>query len=136
MFGTRLVVAPTTTAVTLAFVFGGVALGTVSGLTPGIHVNNLELLLASMAPAVSGPPKLVGAAMLTAGVVHSFLDVIPTLVLGVPDPAMAATALPGYRLVIEGQGREAIRLSALGSSLAVAFAVPVTTAMTTAYPLV
>ncbi|WP_227354800.1 tripartite tricarboxylate transporter permease [Haladaptatus salinisoli] len=139
-FGTRLVVAPTATATALAFVFGGVALGTVSGLTPGIHVNNLALLLASVAPAVPGPPKFVGAAMLAAGVVHSFLDVVPTLALGVPDPAMAATALPGHRLVIEGRGREAIRLSALGSGLAVAFAVPlavpVTAAMTATYPLV
>jgi putative membrane protein len=101
VFGTRLVMAPTT-ATALAFVFGGVALGTVNGLTSGIHVNNLALLLASVAPAVPGPPKLVGAAMLAAGVVHSFLDVIPSLELGVPDPAMAATALPGHRLVIEG----------------------------------
>ncbi|GAA0251506.1 tripartite tricarboxylate transporter permease [Halobacterium noricense] len=78
--------------------------------------------------------------MLAAGVVHSFLDVVPTLALGVPDPVMAVSALPGHRLVIEGQGREAIRLSALGSGLAVAFAVPlaipVTEVMTTAYPFI
>ncbi len=140
VFGARLVMAPATTATALAFILGGVALGTLSGLTPGIHVNNLALLLASVAPAIPGPPELVGAAMLSAGVVHSFLDVVPTLALGVPDPVMAASALPGHRLVIEGQGREAVRLSALGSGLAVAFAVPlavpVTKVMTTAYPFV
>lgn len=136
VFGTRLVVAPSMTVTALTFILGGVALGTISGLTPGIHVNNLALLLASVAPAVPGPPELVGASMLAAGVVHSFLDVVPTLALGVPDPVMAVSALPGHRLVIEGQGREAIRLSALGSGLAVAFAVPlaipVTEVMTTA----
>ncbi|NHN58293.1 MULTISPECIES: tripartite tricarboxylate transporter permease [Halorussus] len=124
----------------LAFVLGGIALGALSGLTPGLHVNNLALLLASVAPAVPGPPRLVGAAMLAAGVVHSFLDAVPALALGVPDAAMAATALPGHRLVIAGRGREAVRLSALGSGLAVAFAVPlaipVTRAMTVAYPVV
>jgi putative membrane protein len=124
----------------LAFVLGGVALGTLSGLTPGLHVNNLALLLASVAPAVPGPPRFVGAAMLAAGVVHSFLDAVPALALGVPDAAMAATALPGHRLVIAGRGREAVRLSALGSGLAVALAlplaVPVTRGMTAAYPTV
>ncbi|WP_128477883.1 tripartite tricarboxylate transporter permease [Halorussus pelagicus] len=127
-------------AAALAFVFGGVALGTLSGLTPGLHVNNLALLLASVAPAVPGPPRLVGAAILAAGVVHSFLDAVPAMALGVPDAAMAATALPAHRLVIAGRGREAIRLSALGSGLAVALAVPlavpVTRGMTVAYPVV
>jgi putative membrane protein len=138
--GPRLALDPASTAAALAFVFGGVALGAASGLIPGLHVNTLALLLASVAPAVPGPPRLVGAAMLAAGVVHSFLDAVPALALGVPDPAMAATALPGHRLVVAGRGREAIRLSALGSGLAVAFAVPlavpVTTAMTAAYPTV
>jgi putative membrane protein len=50
--------------------------------------------------------------------------VVPALAVGVPDPAMAATALPGHKLVLEGRGREALRLSAVGSGLAVAFAVP------------
>ena len=138
VLGTRLLMNPPAVMTTLAFVFGGIVVGTISGLTPGIHVNNLALLLASVAGSIAGPPELVGAAILAAGVVHSFLDVVPALALGVPDPVMAAGALPGHRLVIEGQGKEAIRLSALGSGLAVTFAVPlaipVTMAMTDAYP--
>ena len=137
--GARVAFEPAASATALAFVLGGVALGALSGLTPGLHVNNLALLLAAAAPAVPGPPRFVGAAMLAAGVVHSFLDVVPSLALGVPDPAMAAAALPGHRLVLAGRGREAVRLSALGSGLAVCFAVPlavpVTRAMTTAYPV-
>ncbi|WP_336364061.1 tripartite tricarboxylate transporter permease [Halalkalicoccus salilacus] len=108
----------------LAFVLGGALLGTISGLTPGLHANNFALLLAAAAPTIPGPPLLVGAAMLSAGVVHTFLDVVPALALGVPDADMAVMALPGHRLVIEGRGREALRLSALGSALAVVFAVP------------
>lgn len=135
----RVVVDPSSAALTLAFVAGGIALGTVSGLVPGLHVNNLALILAAVAPSVPGPPRLVGAAMLAAGTVHTFLDVIPTLALGVPDPAMAASALPGHQLVLAGRGREALRLSALGSGLAVALAlplaVPVTAVMEVVYPL-
>lgn len=120
------------------YLAGGVALGTVSGLTPGIHANTFALLLAGVASAVPGPLTFLGAAMLAAGTVHTFLDVVPALALGVPDPAMASSALPGHRLVLEGQGREALRLSALGSgcavALAVPLAVPVTRVMGVAYP--
>jgi putative membrane protein len=140
LFEVRLVVRPAVAVTTLAFALGGASLGTVSGLVPGVHANNFALLLAAAAPSLPGPPAAVGAAMLAAGIVHTFLDVVPALAFGVPDAAMAATALPGHRLVLAGRGREALRLSALGSGLAVVFAlplaVPVTEAMVAAYPLV
>jgi putative membrane protein len=136
--GVTVVTDPGTAATALLFVLGGVALGTVSGLVPGLHANNFALLLAAAVPVVPGPPRFVGAAMLAAGVVHTFLDVVPALALGVPDAAMAATAVPGHRLVIQGRGREALRLSALGSGLAIALAVPlalpVTAVMSRVYP--
>ena len=132
-------VAGTGSLLALAFVAGGIALGTVSGLTPGLHANNMALLLASAAPSVPGPPLYVAMAMLAAGVVHTFLDIVPSLALGVPDAAMAAAALPGHRLVLEGRGREALRLSALGSGgaavLAAPLSVPVTQLMTAVWPV-
>ena len=103
---------------------GGCALGTCSGLVPGLHANNFALLLAAAAPRVAVDPLVLGTAMLAAGVVHTFLDVVPSLALGVPDGAMAASALPGHKLVRRGRGREALRLSALGSGTAVLLAVP------------
>jgi putative membrane protein len=133
-----IVVQPELTVATLLAIAVGVALGTISGLTPGIHANTFALGLASIAAAVPGPPRLVGAAMLAAGTTHTFLDVVPAMALGVPDPAMAASALPSHRLVIEGRGREALRLSALGSGaavvLAVPLAVPITLGMVRLYP--
>jgi len=126
------------TVAALLAIGGGIALGTVSGLTPGIHANTFALGLAAAAPVMPGPPRLVGAAMLAAGTTHTFLDVVPAMALGVPDPAMAASALPSHRLVIAGRGREALRLSAMGSGLAVALAVPlaipVTVGMKWLYP--
>ena len=124
------VFAPESALPALGFVLGGVVLGTVSGLVPGLHANNFALLLAAAAPQVPGPALFVGAAMLAAGVTHTFLDVVPALALGVPDAAMAASALPGHRLVVAGRGREALRLSALGSVLAVVLAVPLALPMT------
>jgi len=128
--GVRIVVDPGVTALVLAYVGSGICLGTLSGLTPGLHANTFALLLAAFSTAIPGPPQYVAAAMLAAGVVHTFLDVVPALALGVPDPAMAASALPGHELVIAGQGREALRLSALGSGLAVVAAVPLAIPLT------
>ncbi|ATW86930.1 putative membrane protein [Halohasta litchfieldiae] len=122
------------------FAGGGITLGTASGLIPGLHANNFALLLAATAASIPGDPLLIGVAMLTAGVVHTFLDIVPMLTLGVPDAAMAISALPGHRLVLEGRGREALRLSAVGSGLAVVIAlplaVPITWAMTHSYPVI
>jgi putative membrane protein len=131
---------PGLTGGVVAFALGGVALGTCSGLVPGLHANNFAVLLAAAAPSIPADPLLVGVAMLAAGVVHTFLDIVPALTLGVPDASMAIAALPGHRLVLAGRGREALRLSAVGSALAVAIAlplaVPVTWLMVAWYPTI
>jgi putative membrane protein len=103
----------------------GVGLGTVTGLVPGLHVNSVAFVLVGVAPGVGGPDAAVAAAILAAGVVHTFLSIVPGLVLGVPDAATAPGVLPGHRLVLAGRGREAIRLSALGSGVALVAAVAV-----------
>lgn len=139
-FGVEFVADPGTTVRAVAWVFGGVALGSISGLIPGLHANNFALLLAGVATAAPGPPLFVGLAMLSAGVVHTFLNAVPAMALGVPDAEMAVTALPGHRMIMDGQGYEAIRLSALGSLLAVLLAVPlavpITWGVTAVYPTV
>lgn len=137
--GVRVVTNPPAAALALGFIAGGILLGTISGLIPGLHVNTLAVLLGSVATTMPGAPHLLGAAMLAAGVVHSFLDIVPALAIGVPDAAMAVTALPGHRLVLAGRGREALRISALGSGgavlVAVALGVPITIAMRTVAPV-
>ncbi|MCU4924815.1 tripartite tricarboxylate transporter permease [Halobacteria archaeon AArc-dxtr1] len=122
------------------WVLAGAALGSCSGLVPGLHANNFALLLAGIAPSLPGEPLFVGAAMLAAGVVHTFVNAVPAMALGVPDAEMAVTALPGHRLVQQGRGYEAIRLSALGSLLAVVaaipLAIPITWSVLAVYPTV
>ncbi|MFK8213620.1 tripartite tricarboxylate transporter permease [Haloferax volcanii] len=129
---------PTTAA--LLGVVAGVCLGTCSGLVPGLHANAFALLLAGVASEFPGPPVAVAAAVLAASTVHTFLDVVPALTLGVPDAALAPGALPAHKLVLGGRGREALRLSALGSGaalcLAVPVAVPLTEVLVEGYPVV
>ncbi|MGM0605667.1 MAG: tripartite tricarboxylate transporter permease [Halobacteriota archaeon] len=124
----------------LLFAATGSALGTLSGLVPGLHANNFALLLAAIAPSIDAEPLLLGVAMVSAGVVHTFVDIVPALTLGVPDASMAIAALPGHRLVLAGRGREALRISGLGSLLAVGIAIPLalplTWAMVRAYPTI
>ncbi|MFB6183643.1 MAG: tripartite tricarboxylate transporter permease [Haloarculaceae archaeon] len=128
--GVRALVRPSLSVLLVSFVAGGILLGTISGLTPGLHANTFAALAVGVAPAIPGPTAGVALAILAAGTVHTFLDVVPALAFGVPDAAMAPTALPGHRLVIAGRGREGLRLSALGSGLAVAFAVPLSVPVT------
>ncbi|APX95814.1 tripartite tricarboxylate transporter permease [Natronorubrum daqingense] len=131
---------PTFTLQLLSWTLGGAFLGSLSGLIPGLHANNFALLLAGVAASVPGDPLFVGCAMLAAGVVHTFLNAVPAMALGVPDAEMAVTTLPAHRMVQEGRGYEAIRLSALGSILAVLAAIPlalpITWGVTAAYPTI
>src|SRR5665647_1099355 len=108
----------------------GVALGALSGLAPGIHANTLaSALLATGAgfAAVLGEEALA-AAMFAALITHSFLDNIPSTFLGVPEAETALSVLPAHALCLEGRGEEAVRCSALGSALAMVFAVPLSLA--------
>ncbi|WP_330632395.1 tripartite tricarboxylate transporter permease [Halocatena halophila] len=133
------VFAPEQTLTVIAYVLAGCLGGCLSGLIPGIHANTIAFVLAGIAPDLPGPPVCVGAAVLATGVVHTFLDIAPALALGVPDPSMAATALPGHRLVLAGRGKEALLLSALGSASAVAvaavLAVPLTWLVSSVLPV-
>ncbi|SDX83541.1 tripartite tricarboxylate transporter permease [Halobellus clavatus] len=110
---------------TLTYALLGIGAGTVTGLIPGLHVNSVAFGAVGVATHLPGPPGAVVAAILAAGVVHTFLSIVPGLVLGVPDAATAPGALPGHRLVLAGRGRETIRLSALGSGIALVAAVVV-----------
>jgi putative membrane protein len=90
-----------------------------SGLVPGLHVNNFAaLLLAISADMISRgfTAYHVSAIILSASVSQTFFDSIPAIFLGATDADAALAVLPGHRLMMEGRGVEAVRLSALGSA--------------------
>ena len=94
----------------------GLFLGTLTGITPGIHVNTLASMLRDV-----GPSPIVLFAM---GLTHTFLDALPSTFLGVPDEGTALSVLPAHRLVLEGKGLEVVRIALIASFLAVLFFVP------------
>jgi putative membrane protein len=115
----------------------GVALGTASGLVPGIHANTMAGILLSLQVVllpVLGPAALA-AAMFSALITHTFLDIIPSTFLGIPDADTALSVLPAHALCLEGKGEEAVRISALGSAYAVIIAVPLSVICFIALPV-
>ena len=116
----------------------GASLGTFTGLVPGIHVNTLaSIMLVSypaMESALSGlvDPEYVSAVVccciMSASVVHSFIDFVPSVFIGAPDAEDAVSILPGHRMVLQGRGMAAVRAAAIGSlvgcSVAIVLSVP------------
>ena len=124
---------PTLVGFCLAMTLAGAGLGLFSGLAPGIHVNTLAaMLLASqsaLSTAFSGHLGAEGAAaavcccIMSASVVHSFVDFVPSVFIGAPDGEDAVSVLPGHRLLLKGRGMEAVRAAAIGSLVGAAAAV-------------
>jgi putative membrane protein len=104
----------------------GVGLGVISGLFPGIHSNTLAATLLGLQAFLIpiGGAEALAATMVAALVTHTFLDSIPSTFLGIPDPDTALSVLPSHMLCLEGKGEEAVRIAALGSACAAAFAIP------------
>ncbi|KUH33850.1 hypothetical protein APY94_04420 [Thermococcus celericrescens] len=95
----------------------GIAGGTLSGIAPGIHVNTLGAFLSDMGVR----SNLLLFAM---GLTHTFLDVIPSAFLGVPDEGTALGVLPAHRLVLRGRAMEVVRIALWASFLAVLLSIP------------
>lgn len=94
----------------------GIILGTFTGLIPGLHINLVAVLIASLATKISKIPTEYSAiALISMAITHTFLDTIPSVFLGVPDPDKVAGVLPTHRLVSEGKGYEAVLLTVFGS---------------------
>ncbi|GFO98105.1 hypothetical protein ig2599ANME_2322 [groundwater metagenome] len=106
-------------------IFFGFLLGIISGLTPGIHVNNFALILLALTPLflkMGFEPFYIAVIILSNSVTQTFVNIIPSIFLGAPDAETALAVLPGHRLLMEGRGAEAVHLSAIGSAGSVATA--------------
>jgi len=119
----------------ILFCILGVITGIATGLLPGLHVNNIALILLSLSGAIIagfsflfefGISKefillLICVYIISTSISHTFHDVIPSTFLGAPDPDTALSVLPAHSLLVEGRGYEAVALSAMGSYGAVVF---------------
>ncbi|MBU1975140.1 MAG: tripartite tricarboxylate transporter permease [Nanoarchaeota archaeon] len=101
----------------LLAILAGVASGIFTGLTPGIHINLVSLLLLSSSPALSKflPLEALACFVIAMGITHTFLDVLPSIFLGAPDESEALGVLPGHRFLLKGEGMDAVKLSVIGA---------------------
>ena len=106
-----------------ALVFG-VLIGTLSGLTPGIHSNTLAALLLSVSSILPFSNEELAIIFISSAITHTFLDFLPSSFIGVPDEDMAVAVLPAHEMVLEGRGIEAASLSAISSFLGIVAAIP------------
>jgi TctA family transporter len=111
----------------LASFFIGVFLGCMTGLIPGFHVNNVALIALSLTPLAIGlgiPLSAVAAIIVAMGTVHTFLNYIPSALVGAPDGDTALALLPGHRMLLAGNATQGVAYSARGSQLGLLLSIP------------
>ena len=122
-------------ALVILFCFLGTITGIATGLLPGLHVNNIALILLSLSAFIvtsfsflldMGISEefiflLICVYIIATSISHTFHDVIPSTFLGAPEPDTALSVLPAHSLLMEGKGFEAVALSAMGSLGAIFF---------------
>src|SRR4030042_4361745 len=98
------------------FIFLGILAGTVTGLTPGIHINLVGTILVGLAAtAFSGVDSLFLVLFIASmAISHTFVDFIPSIFLGCPSDDTQLSVLPGHELLKEGKGYEAVSPTAYG----------------------
>ncbi|WP_048152179.1 tripartite tricarboxylate transporter permease [Palaeococcus ferrophilus] len=92
----------------------GIAGGSVTGITPGIHTNTLSSL-------VRGVDFGVFLMLYAMGLTHTFLDAVPSAFLGVPDEGTELAVLPAHRLALKGRALEVVAIALRASLMAVLF---------------
>jgi putative membrane protein len=98
----------------------GIGCGIITGLTPGIHVNLIALILSTQVLFLSPYLSLLQICVIifACALTHSFIDSIPSIYFGAPDSDQALSVLPGHKLLLEGKGHQAIVFTLIGSYFA------------------
>lgn len=117
----------------LVFLFLGIITGTFTGLFPGIHINLVGAFLVALSASTfsSINPVFLAVFIVSMAITHTFLDFIPSIFLGCPnDDDTGLSVLPGHEMLKNGEGYEAVMLTAYGGIIAIF------TLILTAFPLV
>lgn len=103
----------------LALAFG-IVLGVACGLLPGLHPNSAIPIILGL--SFLFPPLSAAIILISAGIVNSFVAFIPSILIGAPEGGSELSVLPGHRLLLQGKGYEALRLTVIGGFSSVLFA--------------
>ncbi|VVB74281.1 Tripartite tricarboxylate transporter TctA family protein [uncultured archaeon] len=89
--------------------------GIIAGLLPGLHSNNVAILLAA-SPFFG---EEISIFMLGMCITQSFTEFIPSIFLGAPSENTFESILPAHRMLLEGKALEAVCCTVLGGLIAV-----------------
>ena len=99
----------------------GTFIGCFCGFVPGLHPNSTIPVV--FAFSFLFQPIEAAVILVSAGVANSFVSFIPAIFLGAPEAGSALSVLPGHRLLMQGRGFEAVRLTVIGGMGAMFLAV-------------
>lgn len=94
----------------------GFLFGTFSGFIPGIHSNTISALLME----TNLDPTFLSFVIIAGLGSHTLISFVPAIFFGVPEDSTYISVLPGQKLVLEGEGLNAIKLI-IASALLSAF---------------
>lgn len=111
----------------LLFIFLGMIIGIFFGLIPGLHPNMIILLVPLLAQ-LNLPALPLIALIVSIGISNTFLDFIPSMLLGAAEAGKELAVMPAHRMLLQGNGYDAVKLAViggLGSIILVAAALPI-----------
>ena len=94
----------------------GIIFGTISGITPGLHVNTIGIIIFSFSDKLlnNNSPLSLCTFFITIAICHAMIEFLPSLLIGVPTEDTILSIQPSHRLLFEGRGYETIRLTSVG----------------------
>ena len=95
----------------IGWALAGCCTGIFTGMTPGIHTNTIALI--SITLITLGGIHLA-VFIVAMALVHSFVDFIPSMIVGIPDPDTIVAILPGHQLFHQGAAVQGIFLTVAG----------------------
>ncbi len=103
----------------------GIIIGIFTGLIPGIHVNLVATTVFALSPILLKylEPLSLAVFIIALAVTHSFLDTIPSIYLGAPESENALSVLPGQKMLLNGEGYQAVKITIIGTYIGMIVAI-------------
>ena len=117
--------------------FIGIAIGTTTGMIPGIHVNTAGAILFASSTFLLTivSPEFLCVLMVSMSIAHALIEFVPSMLLGVPQEGTATSILPGHRMVLQGRSKEVIRIVSVGGFGAIIVTILMLPAFAIALPI-
>jgi putative membrane protein len=99
-------------------VFSGTFVGILTGLLPGMNINNL---LPFFLIFTFLKPEVLAIFIASVAISQLLTNFFPSIFLGAPSSETSISVLPGHKLLLEGRGYEALKLCLSGATFSIIF---------------